>query len=297
VGIIGSVGGALRAARPVAGALKEVDELAEGGGRIHVLPGDPASERRVRELLGGDVSAPDESALAIMPVRADSDLSRGTPALVARRHQGGEALALVIGDAEERADLERRLLRGHRLEMSNIAHVPSLEGDEGAAALAEAIRPRLGDDAVAAGWRYPGLRAAIARDMVQRRARQAAALGAVPLPGVDMPALSLIQIRLISELGALYGRRFSPERVIEALGILAAGFGWRAVARSAVGVVPGAGWAVRGGIAYTATRAMGEAALGRLESGHGVVEGLPLDRVRPIFDRVADRLGLVTPPT
>ena len=42
--------------------------------------------------------------------------------------------------------------------------------------------------------------------------------------------------------------------------MVAAGLGFRTVARQLVGLVPGFGWAVKGGIAYAATRAVGEAA-------------------------------------
>ncbi len=294
MGVIGRAGAALRAARPIAGAVREVDELTEGGGRIHLLPGDPASVARLRGILDGDVTAPDEDALAILPVRRDTDLTVGAPALVARRRQGGGAVAMLIGDDDERAELEERMLRGRRLEMSNIVHVPTLDGEAGRQAGIDAIMPHLGDEAVASGWRYPGLRKAVGEDLIVRRAKQSAAIGAIPLPGVDIPGITLIQIRLVAELEAMYGRRFGPERAVEALGLFGAGFAWRAIARSAVGLVPGAGWAARGAVAYAATRAVGETTLARLESGHGLVEGLPLDPLRPTFDRVADKLGLAT---
>ncbi|HMO01236.1 MAG TPA: DUF697 domain-containing protein [Miltoncostaeaceae bacterium] len=292
--MIGRAGAVLRVVRPIAGAVREADQLTEGGGRIHLLPGDPASVARLRGILDGDVTAPDEDALAILPVRRDTDLSIGAPALVARRRQGGGAVAMLIGDAGERAELEERMLRGRRLEMSNIVHVPSLDGDDGRDAGIAAILPHLGEDAVASGWRYPGLRKPVGQDLIVRRAKQSAAIGALPFPGVDMPGITLIQIRLVAELESMYGYRFGPERAVEALGLFGAGFAWRAIARSAVGLVPGAGWAARGAVAYAATRAVGETTLARLESGHELVEGIPLEPLRPAFDRVAARLGLGT---
>jgi uncharacterized protein (DUF697 family) len=295
MGVIGRAGSVLRAVRPIAGAVREADALTEGGGEIHLLPGDPASVSRLREILGGPAAAtPDEDAFAVLPVRGDTDLSLGAPALVARRRSGGGALALLIGDADERRDLEERMLRGRRLEMSNIAHIPTLDGDAGRSHAIRAILPHLGEEAVAAGWRYPGLRRHVGDDLIRRRAQQAAAIGALPWPGIDMPGITLIQIRLVAELEAMYGFRFGPERAVEALGLFGAGFAWRAIARSAVGLIPVAGWAARGTVAYGATRAVGEATLARLESGHGLVEGLPLEPLRPAFDRVAGRLGLAT---
>jgi uncharacterized protein (DUF697 family) len=69
-----------------------------------------------------------------------------------------------------------------------------------------------------------------------------------------------------------------------------AGFGWRAIGRSASAFVPVAGWAVRGTVAYGATRAIGEAALTRLAAGHDLLEGAPIERARPLIDRVSAKL-------
>ena len=53
---------------------------------------------------------------------------------------------------------------------------------------------------------------------------------------------------------------------LELLGVVGAGFGLRAVARELLDVVPVAGWAVKGAIAYTGTRAVGEAAVRYFEA-------------------------------
>jgi uncharacterized protein (DUF697 family) len=45
------------------------------------------------------------------------------------------------------------------------------------------------------------------------------------------------------------------------LGVVVAGFGFRAVARELLDLVPYAGWAIKGGVAYAGTRAVGEAAV------------------------------------
>jgi len=49
--------------------------------------------------------------------------------------------------------------------------------------------------------------------------------------------------------------------------VIAAGLGFRTVARHLVGAVPGFGWAVKGGIAYGATFAVGEAATAYFAAG------------------------------
>jgi uncharacterized protein (DUF697 family) len=98
-------------------------------------------------------------------------------------------------------------------------------------------------------------------------------------------------VRLVAQLAALHDRPFGAERALDALAVVGAGFGWRALGRSAVALVPGVGWAARGAVAYGATRAVGEAALARLAAGHDLIEGVPIDSVRPLIDRVGARLG------
>ena len=260
----------------------------QDGGEIAVIPGDPAATRRLSEILEVADAAPSEDALAVMALTASTDLEPGASALERRRHSGGGALAVIVGDEAERGQIEGRLLAGRRLEPSNVAHVAALDGP-GTDAVIEAVIRALGDEAVAAGRRNPGLRPAVGRELVRSAARQSAAIGALPLPGVDMPALALIQVRLVAQLAALHDRPFGADRALEALAVVGAGFGWRALARSATGLVPVAGWAVRGTVAYGATRAVGEAALARLSAGHDLIEGAPIDKVRPVIDRVVGR--------
>jgi uncharacterized protein (DUF697 family) len=56
-----------------------------------------------------------------------------------------------------------------------------------------------------------------------------------------------------------HGEEIDKERALELLAVVGWGFGLRAVARQLLDVVPVAGWAIKGGVAYTGTRALGEA--------------------------------------
>lgn len=274
--------------RPIADAVRLADAGSLEGGHIALLPGDPAATARLREILDIAAPVPSEDALAVMALTPATNPEPGVSTLERRRRSGAGALAVLVGDADGRAALERRLLEGNRLEASNLAHVPALDAP-GEHLVVEALLRVLGDEAVAAGRRNPGLRPAVGRGLIRTATRQSAAIGALPLPGVDMPALALIQVRLVAQLAALHDRPFGAERAVEALAIVGAGFGWRALARSATGFVPVAGWIVRGTVAYGATRAVGEAALARLQAGHDLIEGPPLDTARPVIDRVVGR--------
>ena len=66
-----------------------------------------------------------------------------------------------------------------------------------------------------------------------------------------------------------YGSKPSreQERIPEILAVVGAGLGFRTVAREALGLVPGLGWAVKGGVAYVGTKALGKAATAYFEQG------------------------------
>ncbi len=98
--------------------------------------------------------------------------------------------------------------------------------------------------------------------------KQNAILGAaIFIPGADLPALTLNQMRMVFRIAGAYGADVDHERAVELLAVLGAGLGFRAVAREVVGVVPGLGWAVKGAIAYAGTRALGEAAIRYFDAG------------------------------
>jgi uncharacterized protein (DUF697 family) len=127
--------------------------------------------------------------------------------------------------------------------------------------LARAVAGRLGEAATPLAARLPVLREAVCDQLVESFARRNGIVGAaVFVPGADLPALTLNQVRLVLRIAAAYGVEIDAQRVPELLGVLGAGFGLRTLAREALDLVPVAGWAVKGAIAYTGTRALGEAA-------------------------------------
>lgn len=134
------------------------------------------------------------------------------------------------------------------------------------------------DAAVALAARLPALRRGVAEALVARVARQNAVIAAaVFVPGVDFPVLTLNQLRLVLRLAAAYGQQIDAERLPEILGVVGTALGFRALARQALGVVPIAGWAVQGAVAYAGTRTLGEAAIRYFETlrGDGAEAGAP----------------------
>ncbi len=129
------------------------------------------------------------------------------------------------------------------------------------------IAARLGEDGAPLAARLPVLRRPVCEQLVAGFARKNGIFAAaVFVPGADLPVLALNQVRMLLRIEQAYGLEVDlRERAPELLATVGAGLGLRAVARQLLGVVPVAGWAVKGAVAYAGTRALGEAAIRRLE--------------------------------
>jgi uncharacterized protein (DUF697 family) len=134
------------------------------------------------------------------------------------------------------------------------------------------IAARLGEDGASLAGRLPVLRDEVCGRIVDSFARKNGIVGAaVFIPGVDLPVLALNQIRMLWRLDQAFGRELQP--LPEVAAVVGAGLGLRTVARELLDFVPVAGWLVKGGIAYAGTRALGEAALRRLQMTNGNAQG------------------------
>ena len=114
---------------------------------------------------------------------------------------------------------------------------------------------------------YPALRRAACEEIIRHNARQNAVVGALPIPGADMPVMTANQARMVLKLAAAYGEELSMERARELIGVLAAGFGLRALSRQVVKLVPVGGWAASAAIGYAGTVAMGRSTMLYFERG------------------------------
>lgn len=127
---------------------------------------------------------------------------------------------------------------------------------------------------VAVARKLPVLRefcaAKLTRDCAKRALTVAAAsavLDHVPLAGLvlgpiasagDMFAITGLQMALVLQIGACYGRDPDLQRLWELLPVVGGGFGWRALSRELSGFIPVAGIAIKGAIAYAGTIVVGE---------------------------------------
>ncbi len=117
------------------------------------------------------------------------------------------------------------------------------------------------------GRGYPVFRRAVCEEIIHKNARENAVIGALPIPGADMPVMTANQGRMVLSIASVYGEDLSLERAREMLGVLAAGFGLRAVSRQVVKLVPVGGWAAAAAIGYAGTITMGRATVLYFERG------------------------------
>jgi uncharacterized protein (DUF697 family) len=144
---------------------------------------------------------------------------------------------------------------------TDIVQVPRGEGLP-VERIAAAVAHKLGEDGTSLAGRLPVLRQAVCDELIARFSKRNGLIGAaVFIPGADLPVLTLNQVRLVLRLALAHGAPVDNERALELVGIVGTGYGLRALARVLLDLVPVAGWALKGGVAYSGTRAIGEAAV------------------------------------
>lgn len=133
--------------------------------------------------------------------------------------------------------------------------------------IAATVARRVGEAGSGLARRLPVFRKPVCDTLIRRFSLQNGVIGAVTIvPGVDLPVLTMNQARLVLRIAHAYGHELDRERGVELLGVVGAGLGFRAVARELLDLVPVAGWALKGAVAYAGTRAVGEAAVRYFEA-------------------------------
>jgi uncharacterized protein (DUF697 family) len=213
-----------------------------------------------------------------------------------------EATLAVTGDSPLVAEIASRLgaqrvdkgaeivltVSGDTLTLSGKAveepgEIPLSSADE--RALLEELVPRAVDALdedylVPLAKAYPPFRRAVCEEVIRKNARQNAVVGALPIPGADMPVMTANQARMVLNIAAAHDEELSLDRARELLGVLAAGFGLRALSRQVVKLIPLGGWAAAAAIGYAGTVAMGRASMLYFEGGKQKLEEGEISEIR-----------------
>jgi uncharacterized protein (DUF697 family) len=210
-------------------------------------------------------------ARELVPVLARELRAGGDSAAVVEQDYDGAAVLIWVGEVDE-----ARLRAADRAKIpivavTDAAAMPYVLADDlvrippgkgfPVGEIAAAVARRLDDDAISLAARLPVLRAAVTDRLIAAASRRNGLIGvAVFVPGLDMPILTFNQLRMVLRIALAHGEGIDRARALELAGVVGVGFTFRAIARSLLDFVPVGGWAVKGAVAYTGTRAIGEAA-------------------------------------
>jgi uncharacterized protein (DUF697 family) len=130
---------------------------------------------------------------------------------------------------------------------------------------------------IAVGRRLPAMRTTVAQKLTRDAALNAlkiagasAVVDNVPFVGAvlgafmsagDMLAITGIQMTLMLQIGATFGKDPDVAQMWELLPVVGGGFGWRALARELAGFIPVGGIVIKAAIAYAGTVVVGEGAM------------------------------------
>jgi uncharacterized protein (DUF697 family) len=233
--------------------------------------------RELRKKRGDERPLGVAGARELVPLLARELRAGGDASAVAEQRLEGVAALVWVGPADE----ERLRAADHAgvpivavsdestlpyVLAGDIVRVPRGQGFP-VEAIAEAVAARLGENGTELAARLPVVRPAVCRHLIASFARKNALISAaVFIPGVDLPVLTLNQVRMVLRIALAYGEELDRERAAELVGVVGAGFAFRATARELLDLVPVAGWAVKGGVAYVGTKALGEAAVRYFEA-------------------------------
>lgn len=146
---------------------------------------------------------------------------------------------------------------------------------------------------IALARQFPFLRADATQQEIMRTSQQNAVVGLIPVPGADMPVMTINQIKMVMRLAAMHDQAMTHERLKEVLAVVGGGYALRTAARQLAKFIPGPGWLVSGGMGYAGTLAMGKAALEyfkRAAPAADAVSTLGTDG-RPVIDAQATVVG------
>lgn len=137
-------------------------------------------------------------------------------------------------------------------------------------------------------------RAQACEAIIQAAARRAAMAGAIPLPGADATAVTAVQVKLISDIAAVFSYRVDKDLILFILGEALAGTS-KGFVRWAVNAAKAAGWFPGGQVVTMATSALGATIAGATTYGVGKAAVLFMQRggklsgaeLRQVFDEQA----------
>lgn len=223
------------------------------------------------ETLTAAVAAASQADIILFIVDVSKrDLKKDLPVWQAVREM--KKPFLLIGNKLDMADenahtAKQRLADVFGAPFNQIAVVSAILGTN----VLEEMLPRIVAQAksveIPLARRFPVFRKAVANRIITATAAENVVIGAlVFMPGADLPVMTANQVKMILKIAVAYGQDVGLERLKELMVVFGSAIAFRAVARNLAALVPVLGWAVKGGVAYGGTVALGKTAIKYFEN-------------------------------
>ncbi len=223
------------------------------------------------EAMGAERTASAMNALnradvVILVLDAAAGIRQGDIDLYREVRAQGMAVVPVLNKIDLiKKDLPEVLRDAERKLRAPLIPISAQKGTNIAQQLIPAVidaHPRM---AVTIGRSLPHFRSMAARRVIRESGILAAVVGAEPVPGLDIPLLVGVQVRMMMRLAAIYGETMSASRARELLGAIVGGVAIRYGAQELAKLVPGPGWVVAGAASATGTAALGHTVVAFLD--------------------------------
>jgi small GTP-binding protein len=210
------------------------------------------------------------AAVIIFMLDAAAGLRQSDRDLYRRLVATGRPIVVAMNKIDLVASQERALVLADasaHLDGVQVIPISAKRGEGVATQLMPAVFQADPTVTVAVGRALPAYRHMAAHQVVRNAALFNAALGAEPIPIIDLPLLLTSQVRLVLRIAAIYGENISPERARELIATMAGGILLRYLSSEAAKLLPGPGWLLAAAFDSASTFAIGEVAIRYFEGG------------------------------
>jgi uncharacterized protein (DUF697 family) len=188
---------------------------------------------------------------------ASTPLAQAFPAITSLPRE--KVLIALVSVPEHQAAARQREAH-HALELGEDRVVVLESLRDLAGSFAKHLLALCPDHAIPFARQFPVLREAAAWEEIGATSKQNALIGAIPIPGADLPLMTANQLKMILRIAAMFDMPLSVERARELLAVIGGGFAMRAAARQIAKFIP-VGAVVGAGVGYSGTLAMGKGAI------------------------------------
>ncbi len=245
------------------------------------------SERAARAL-----GALDQADVVVLVLDVSAGIRQSDADLLQRVRMQGLPVVVALNKIDlVRRDLKLVVQDAERKLGVPVIPISAKHGTGIAGGLLPAIidaHPRM---AVTIGRALPRYRRMAALRVIRESGMLAVLMGVEPIPGLGIPLLIAVQVRMVLRLAAIYGREMSAARARELIGAIAGGIAIRYGAQELAKLVPGLGWLAAAVASGTGTMALGRAAVLFFENS----QKLSPEQLRQLYRQARRRKSLPEP--